>query len=53
LIYLNSAPIDWYSKWQNTVKSSSFESDFIALRIVTKKLEAKISNDGYSYGWIG
>jgi hypothetical protein len=40
LIYLNSAPIDWYSKRQNTVESSSFGSEFIALRIATEKLEA-------------
>jgi hypothetical protein len=40
LIYLNSAPIDWDSKRQNMVESSSFGSDFIALRIATEKLEA-------------
>jgi hypothetical protein len=40
LIYLNSAPIDWYSKQQNTVESSSFGSKFIALRIAVEKLEA-------------
>jgi hypothetical protein len=40
LIYLNSAPIDWYSKRQNTVESSSFGSEFIALRVATEKLEA-------------
>jgi hypothetical protein len=32
--------IDWYSKRQNTVESSSFGSEFIALRIATEKLEA-------------
>jgi uncharacterized protein len=40
LIYLNSAPIDWYSKRQNTVESSSFGSEFIALRVATEKLKA-------------
>jgi hypothetical protein len=40
LIYLNSAPIDWYSKRQNTVESSTFGSEFIALRIATEKIQA-------------
>ena len=40
LICLNSAPIDWYSKRQNTVESSSFGSEFIALRVATEKIEA-------------
>ena len=33
LIYVNNAPIIWYSKRQNTVESSSFGSEFVALRI--------------------
>ena len=35
LLYLNSAPIMWYSKRQNTVESSTFGSEFVALRIST------------------
>jgi hypothetical protein len=31
LIYLNSSPISWFSKAQNTVESSTFGSEFIAL----------------------
>ena len=33
LLYVNNAPIVWYSKRQNTVESSSFGSEFVALRI--------------------
>jgi hypothetical protein len=33
LIYLNRAPILWYSKSQNTVESSTFGSEFVAARI--------------------
>ena len=40
LIYLNNAPIDWYSKKQNTVESSTFGSEFIAMRIACDKVEA-------------
>ena len=40
LIYMNSAPIIWYSKRQNTVESSSFGSEYIALRICTEMIEA-------------
>jgi len=40
LIYLNSAPISWYSKAQSTVESSTFSSEFIALRILVEMLES-------------
>jgi hypothetical protein len=33
LIFVQGAPIIWYSKKQNTVESSSFGSEFVALRI--------------------
>lgn len=33
LIFVQGAPIVWYSKKQNTVESSSFGSEFVALRI--------------------
>ena len=39
LIYVNNAPILWFSKRQNTVESSSFGSEYIALRIVTDMIE--------------
>ena len=32
IIFVNNAPILWYSKKQNTVESSSFGSEFVALR---------------------
>jgi len=35
LIFLNKAPVIWYSKWQNTVESSMFGSEFVAMRIAT------------------
>ena len=40
LIFVNGTPIRWYSKWQNTVKSSTYESEFIAMRITTEMLLA-------------
>ena len=36
LLYLNSAPIIWYSKRQNTVESSTFGSEFVALRVASE-----------------
>ena len=39
LIYVNRAPIIWYSKKQNTVESSTFGSEFVAMRIVTEITE--------------
>jgi hypothetical protein len=32
IIFINKAPIIWYSKRQNTVESSTFGSEFVALR---------------------
>lgn len=40
IIYVNNSPIIWYSKRQNTVESSSFGSEFVALRIATEMIEA-------------
>ena len=40
VIFLNSAPISWYSKRQNTVESSTFGSEFNALRIAVDQIEA-------------
>jgi hypothetical protein len=40
IIYLNNAPIDWFSKKQNTVESSTFGSEFVAMRIATERLRA-------------
>jgi hypothetical protein len=37
-MYLNGAPIDWFSKKQNTIESSSFGSEFVALKTVMEKL---------------
>ena len=40
LIFFNNSPISWYSKRQNTVESSTFASELIALRIAVEQLEA-------------
>ena len=40
LIYVQNAPIIWFSKRQNTVESSSFGSEFVALRAAKEMLVA-------------
>ena len=40
IIFINNAPILWYSKRQNTVESSTFGSEFNALRIATDMIQA-------------
>ena len=40
IIYVNSAPIMWYSKRQNTVESSTFGSELIAMKQATDMIEA-------------
>jgi hypothetical protein len=38
LMLLNKTPIDWYTKKQNTVESSTYGSEFVASRICTDKI---------------
>ena len=40
LIFGNGTPIQWYSKRQNTVKSSTYGSEFIAVHIAMEMLLA-------------
>ena len=40
IIFINRAPIVWYSKRQNTVESSTFSSEFIALKACTEAITA-------------
>ena len=40
IILVNKAPVVWYSKRQNTVESSSFGSEFIAMRIAVDLIQA-------------
>ena len=40
LIYVDNTTINFYNKIQNTVESSSFGSEFVALRISTDVVEA-------------
>ena len=50
LLYLNSAPIIWYSKSQNTAESSTFGYEFIALRLASEliiSLKYKFANVRY------
>jgi hypothetical protein len=39
IIFVNRAPILWYSKRQNTVESSTFGSEFVAMRIAIEMIE--------------
>jgi hypothetical protein len=39
LIFANGAPIKWYSKRQLTIESSTFGSEFVALRVATEMIE--------------
>lgn len=40
VIYVNGAPIIWYSKRQNTVEASTFGSEFNAMRIALEAIES-------------
>ena len=39
LIFLNRAPIIWYSKRQQTVETSTFSAEFIALKVCLEAIE--------------
>lgn len=49
LIFINRAPIAWYSKRQNTVESSTFGSEFIAMKTAVEMLQAL----RYKLRWFG
>jgi hypothetical protein len=40
LIYVQNAPIIWYSKRQNIVESSAFSLEFIAMKTAVEQVEA-------------
>ena len=40
MVFVNMALIFWYSKKQNTVESSTFGSEYVAMRIVIEKIKA-------------
>ena len=40
VLFLNRAPVMWYTKRQNTVESSTFSSEFIALKICVEHIIA-------------
>ena len=40
ILFGNSAPLIWYSKRQNTVESSTFGAEFVALRIATEMISS-------------
>ena len=40
MIFINMAPIQWYSKKQNTIETSTFGPKFIALKIATELIES-------------
>jgi hypothetical protein len=40
IIFVNSVPIIWYSKKQNTIESSTFGAEFVALQVCTEGLIA-------------
>ena len=40
LMFINKAPIQWYSKRQNTVETSTFGAEFCAMRIAVEMIEA-------------
>ena len=35
IVFMNSTPVKWYSKRQNTVESSTYGSELVAVRITT------------------
>ena len=40
LLFVNRAPVTWFSKRQNTVKTSTFGSEFIAMKTAVQQIEA-------------
>ena len=39
-LFVNRAPIVWFSKWQNTIETSMFSSEFIAVKTAIMQIES-------------
>ena len=40
LLFVNRAPIVWFSKWQNTIETSTFGSEFITMKTAVEQIES-------------
>ena len=40
LLFVNRAPIVWFSKQQNTIETSTFSSDFITMKTAVEQIES-------------
>ena len=40
LLFVNRAPIVWSSKWQNTIETSTFGSEFITMKTAVEQIES-------------
>ena len=40
IVYLNNAPVYWYSKRQGSVESSTYQAEFTAMREATEYIRA-------------
>ena len=40
LLFVNRAPIVWFSKWQNTIKTSMISSEFITMKTAVERIES-------------
>ena len=40
LLFVNRSPIVWFSKWQNTIETSMFSSEFIAMKTAIMQIES-------------
>ena len=39
LLFVNCAPIVWFNKWQNTIETSMFGSEFIEMKTAVEQIE--------------
>jgi hypothetical protein len=46
ILFLNGAPIDWFSKREPTIESSVFGSEFVAAKTGMEKNRGQVENDG-------
>jgi hypothetical protein len=49
IIFINGSPISWYSKRQNTIETSTFGSEFVALKIALEMMEQTTEFYGWTY----
>ena len=47
IIFVNRAPMKWFSKWQSTVETSTFSAEFMAMKSCVSAINIILTHAAY------